>query len=335
MTLLHCLRYQVASSSRFPLYLYFLCCLSIASLDIAALYITPRASLFASYSFGASCKAFGTMLVRDAITAGATASVGPLLTTGGTSLLLSGNRICSYCRTDQASAENCCDFNAPDVLLPVNMRTAGRYAVMGSAAISNTGSDTNGGTDQYDPTDEESVQAKEDLLLARQDAGGREVSVGAEYVLAATLDSLILAPGVYDAAGAIGLAASGTLTFDAQGDPNAVWIIRASGALTTGASATFVRCFSLRWGVCFVRVSSLLGGMGPYDFCCVSSVWGRTIFCTCYFSLRRCGRMICTVTSLSDGVWAYVLYVTSLSDGVVVGYAQWGQPRQHIFPSCR
>jgi hypothetical protein len=41
--------------------------------------------------------------------------------------------------------------------------------------------------------------------------------------------------GVYDSAAALGV--TGILTFDAQGDPNAVWIIRSSGAMTTAAAS--------------------------------------------------------------------------------------------------
>lgn len=47
-----------------------------------------------------------------------------------------------------------------------------------------------------------------------------------------------LDPGVYDVAGAPSIA--GTLTMDGGGDPNAVFIIRGSGAFTTGAGTTVV-----------------------------------------------------------------------------------------------
>ena len=47
-----------------------------------------------------------------------------------------------------------------------------------------------------------------------------------------------LLPGVYDLAAATSVA--GTLTLDGGGDPNAVFIVRTGGALSTGASATVV-----------------------------------------------------------------------------------------------
>ncbi len=48
----------------------------------------------------------------------------------------------------------------------------------------------------------------------------------------------ILSPGVYDVTGAPSIA--GTLTLDGGGDSNAVFIIRGTGAFTTGASTTVV-----------------------------------------------------------------------------------------------
>ncbi|MGK0413686.1 MAG: hypothetical protein ACJA1B_001894 [Polaribacter sp.] len=48
----------------------------------------------------------------------------------------------------------------------------------------------------------------------------------------------ILAPGVYDVVGAPSIA--GVLTMDGGGDPNSVFIIRGSGAFTTGAGTTVI-----------------------------------------------------------------------------------------------
>ncbi|MDZ7775137.1 MAG: ice-binding family protein [Bacteroidales bacterium] len=45
-------------------------------------------------------------------------------------------------------------------------------------------------------------------------------------------------PGVYDVAGAPSIA--GTLTMDGGGDPNSVFIIRGTGAFTTGVGTTVV-----------------------------------------------------------------------------------------------
>jgi hypothetical protein len=48
----------------------------------------------------------------------------------------------------------------------------------------------------------------------------------------------VMLPGVYDVAGASSI--SGTLTMDGDGDPNAIFIIRGSGAFTTGVGTTVV-----------------------------------------------------------------------------------------------
>jgi LruC domain-containing protein len=47
-----------------------------------------------------------------------------------------------------------------------------------------------------------------------------------------------LFPGVYNIAGATTITTLETLTLDAQGDPNALFVIRVTGAFTTGAGAT-------------------------------------------------------------------------------------------------
>ncbi|MFT5238200.1 MAG: hypothetical protein ACI9M9_001803 [Flavobacteriaceae bacterium] len=48
----------------------------------------------------------------------------------------------------------------------------------------------------------------------------------------------VLSPGVYDVAGAPSIA--GTLTLDGGGDPNSIFIIRGSGAFSTGANTTVI-----------------------------------------------------------------------------------------------
>jgi hypothetical protein len=48
----------------------------------------------------------------------------------------------------------------------------------------------------------------------------------------------VLSPGVYDVTGATSIA--GSLTMDGGGDPNSVFIIRSTGAITTGATTTNV-----------------------------------------------------------------------------------------------
>jgi hypothetical protein len=55
---------------------------------------------------------------------------------------------------------------------------------------------------------------------------------------AGQLGGLVLAPGVYTAAGGTFALTTGNLTLDAQGDSNAVWVFQSSAALTVGLTAT-------------------------------------------------------------------------------------------------
>jgi hypothetical protein len=55
---------------------------------------------------------------------------------------------------------------------------------------------------------------------------------------AGQLGGLVLAPGVYTAAGGTFAITSGNLTLDAQGDANAVWVFQSASALTVGLAAT-------------------------------------------------------------------------------------------------
>lgn len=75
--------------------------------------------------------------------------------------------------------------------------------------------------------------AKGDLLTAFNDAAGRLPTT--LYTPIFDLGGLTLAPGVYNDPTSLGL--TGTLTLDAMGDPNAVWIFQAGSTLITGSSS--------------------------------------------------------------------------------------------------
>ena len=55
---------------------------------------------------------------------------------------------------------------------------------------------------------------------------------------AGQLGGLVLAPGVYTAAGGTFAVTTGNLTLDGQGDPNATWVFQSAASLTVGLSAT-------------------------------------------------------------------------------------------------
>lgn len=79
--------------------------------------------------------------------------------------------------------------------------------------------------------------AKADLTAAYLDAAGQTTT----GVISADLGGQTLTPGVYednDAPDSLSL--TGTLTLDAQGDPNAVFIFKSGSTLTTAASSNIV-----------------------------------------------------------------------------------------------
>ena len=133
--------------------------------------------------------------------------------------------------------------------LPVNLGTASSFTLLAGSAITSTGGTTINGdvgvhpgtawTPGVPPTivngtlhlgDAVAAQAKADLVTAYNDAAGRTpvTTVGTE------LGGTTRTPGVYNsAAGTFGI--TGTLTLDALGDPDAVFIFKTESTLITAA----------------------------------------------------------------------------------------------------
>jgi hypothetical protein len=88
--------------------------------------------------------------------------------------------------------------------------------------------------------------AKDDLVIAYNDAAGR---TPVTTVVGDTLGGLFLTSGVYGG-GALGL--TGTLTLDAEGNPDAVWIFQAASTLITASDSTV----------------TLINGAPGYDVAC-------------------------------------------------------------------
>ena len=91
------------------------------------------------------------------------------------------------------------------------------------------------------------LQAKNDLIAAYDNAAGR---TPVKAIAGNELASKTLTPGVYKAGPGVLLLSSGTLTLDAKGDPNGVFIFQATSGLTI-ASGTTVRLVN---GARFCRV---------------------------------------------------------------------------------
>ncbi len=79
------------------------------------------------------------------------------------------------------------------------------------------------------------LQAKNDLITAYDDAAGRTPALA---IAGNELANTTLTSGVYAAGPGVLYLSSGTLTLDAEGDPEAVFIIQASSGLTIASDTT-------------------------------------------------------------------------------------------------
>ena len=136
----------------------------------------------------------------------------------------------------------------------VNLGTAASFAVLAGSGITNTGPTTITGDIGTLPTptitglgsitlngtnhagDATTFGAKADLTTAYADALLRTPTT--IYGPIFDLGGLTLGAGVYNDPTSFGL--TGTLTLDAMGDPNAVWIFQAGSTLITAANSAVV-----------------------------------------------------------------------------------------------
>jgi cell division septation protein DedD len=141
--------------------------------------------------------------------------------------------------------------SAASVQTQVELGTATPFAVLAGTTVTNTGPSIISGDLGVSPgsavtgfppgtvingaihaADAVALLAQTDLTTAYNDAAGRTPVT----VVSADLGGQTLFPGVYQAASSMGL--TGTVTLDAQGDPNAVFIFQAGSTLTTASAST-------------------------------------------------------------------------------------------------
>lgn len=156
---------------------------------------------------------------------------------------------------------------------PVDLGTTESFAVLAGSTITNTGpttinGDAGGNVGLYPGTafpgqasvtlsgevhlaDAVAQVAKDDLVSAYNDAAGRTPAT----TIPTELGGQTLTPGVYDsAAGTFQI--TGTLTLDAQGDPNAVFVFQTASTLITASNSTVSLLNGARYCRIFWKVGS-------------------------------------------------------------------------------
>jgi cell division septation protein DedD len=131
----------------------------------------------------------------------------------------------------------------------VGLGTVGSFAVIAGAGITNTGPTTTTGDIGTFPTtsitglasmtvngtnqagDAVTQSAKNDLVTAYDSAAGQ----GPTVPISGELGGMTLVSGVYNSASSLGL--TGTLTLDAAGNPNSVFVFQAGSSLTTASGS--------------------------------------------------------------------------------------------------
>ncbi len=137
---------------------------------------------------------------------------------------------------------------------PVGLGAAGSFAVLAGTTVTNTGPSRISGNLGVSPgtavtgfppgivtggtihrADGVAGGAQSDLTTAYNDAAGRSPTANVPAFIGA---GQTLAPGVYKASSSLDV--GGSLTLDAHGDPNAVWIFQAPSTLTTDSASSVI-----------------------------------------------------------------------------------------------
>ena len=155
----------------------------------------------------------------------------------------------------------------PQSPAPVNLRTAGNFAILAGSGVNNIGTLTHIYGDVgsfptatinglipgnvtgilYSTADTLVTLAKVDLDSAYNEAQGRSLDA---ISLPGQLGGLTLAPGLYvnsSTSGISGTGPLGILTLDAGGDVNAVWIFKMGSTLITDPGTSIVLAGGARW----------------------------------------------------------------------------------------
>ncbi len=173
-----------------------------------------------------------------------------------TTLVLTAVVLITSCKKEETNSPTGENGTSNPIVIPiqttaqtsVSMAGAAGLAILAGSAISNTGATNVTGDMGLSPgtsiggfppgilvgtlhiNNTIATQAKLDLTAAYNDAAGRTATD--IVTLSGNLGGLTLTPGLYKSTSSLAVS-SGDLTFDAQGNPNAVFIIQIASTLTT------------------------------------------------------------------------------------------------------
>ena len=162
-------------------------------------------------------------------------------------------------------------FNEASAQVAPSLGSAQQYAILGGSTVTNTGSTIVTGNLGVSPGtaltgflpgtilrgiahlgDAAAAQAQIDTAAAYTALGKQ--TCGTTYPAATDLGRMILTPGVYCFTSSAQL--TGSLTLDAGGDPNAVWIFNVGSTLTTASNSTVALANSAQQARVFWAVGS-------------------------------------------------------------------------------
>ncbi len=145
------------------------------------------------------------------------------------------------------------------VLAYSGINTTGATTLCGNLGLSPTGSMTGtavmtcSGVQYINDAGGVAAQAQSDLTTAYNDALGRTIPV--PVLVSGNLAGQTLYEGLYKSSGALAIT-SGTLTLDAQGNPNAVFIFQVATTLSTTSGGQVVLINSAKANNVFWQVGS-------------------------------------------------------------------------------
>lgn len=220
---------------------------------------------------------------------------------------------------------------------PVNLGTTASYAVLAGSTVTNIGTTTingdAGGNVGLFPgtsfTGQESVIisgtthlndtaasiAKDDLVTAYDDAAGRTPVSR----ISSELGGATLKPGTYDSADGT-FQITGTLTLDAEGDPDGVFVFLTSSTLITASDSNISLLNSARFCRIFWKVgsSATLGTNSHFvgHIFALTSISARTGATVQGQLLARNGAVTLDSNTITNGICAYAVTPTPAAGAV-------------------